>query len=114
MAVAPVRFTRRTLLSGATASAIGASSAAAALREQRYDVVVVGAGAAGLAAALGARRADPACSIVVLEAKPDVGGTSAPSGRRVWIPNNADMRAAVFPHPTVMPLRYIARLAYPA
>jgi hypothetical protein len=75
--------------------------------------VVVGAGAAGLAAALGARRADPSCTIAVLDAKPVAGGTTFRSGGRLWIPNNSDMRAAGLADPKGMALRYMARLAYP-
>lgn len=78
-----------------------------------YDVVVVGAGAAGMSAALGARRADPKARIVLLEAKPTHGGTSFRSGGRIWIPNNSDLRAAGLVDPRDMALRYMARLSYP-
>jgi ribulose 1,5-bisphosphate synthetase/thiazole synthase len=120
MANASRRITRRTLVTEAAAFGIAASTAAGRSRraltapdKTRYDVVVVGAGAAGLAAALGARRADPSCTVAVLEAKPDPGGTSFRSGGRLWIPNNSDMRAAGFHDPKDMALRYMARLAYP-
>jgi 3-oxosteroid 1-dehydrogenase len=58
-------------------------------------VVVLGSGAAGLAAALGARAAG--AETVVLEREPLVGGTTAMSGGVVWVPGNhlldADERA---------------------
>ncbi|MFO1269362.1 MAG: FAD-dependent oxidoreductase, partial [Rubrivivax sp.] len=54
--------------------------------EKRFDVIVVGAGAAGLtaaavAAAVGAR-------VLLLEHSPLVGGTTAISGGMVWVPAN--------------------------
>jgi succinate dehydrogenase/fumarate reductase flavoprotein subunit len=53
------------------------------------DVVVVGSGAAGLAAALGA--AAQGADVVVLERSDRVGGTSAVSGGVVWVPCNRGM-----------------------
>lgn len=49
-------------------------------------VVVVGSGAAGLAAALGASSAG--AEVLLLEAGPAVGGTSAMSGGVVWCPGH--------------------------
>ncbi|HVL95126.1 MAG TPA: flavin monoamine oxidase family protein [Solirubrobacteraceae bacterium] len=76
------RLTRRTLIGGATAAAAGAAAgpADAAKRRRRparrrprqADVVVVGAGFAGLAAAAEVVRAGR--SVVVLEARDRVGG----------------------------------------
>ena len=51
-----------------------------------WDLVVVGAGAAGLTAACAAAAAG--CSVLLLEQAGVVGGTSAISGGMVWLPAN--------------------------
>jgi 3-oxosteroid 1-dehydrogenase len=56
------------------------------------DVVVAGSGAAGLVAALAA--AEAGASVLVAEAGPAFGGTTALSGGRVWVPCNAHGAAA--------------------
>lgn len=60
-------------------------------RETIYDVVVVGAGAAGLTAAITARKAG--LDVLVVEKDDVVGGTSALSGGWLWIPGNDLARA---------------------
>jgi succinate dehydrogenase/fumarate reductase flavoprotein subunit len=57
-----------------------------------YDVIVVGAGAAGMAAACtaAAKRA----RVLLIECSDRVGGTTAISGGMVWIPSNHKMREA--------------------
>mgnify|MGYP006190232371 FL=1 len=50
------------------------------------DVIVIGSGAAGLSAAISARHAGAA--VTVLERSDKFGGTSAVSGGVPWIPNN--------------------------
>lgn len=54
------------------------------------DVVVIGSGAAGLAAALAA--ADGGATVAVLEASSRWGGSTAVSGGQVWAPGNHRMR----------------------
>lgn len=48
------------------------------------DVIVIGAGAAGLAAAVAAK--EMGLEVVILEKEPVFGGTSALSGAAIWIP----------------------------
>ena len=55
-----------------------------------YDVVVVGSGAAGMAAALTAQR--HGLRAVVAEKAAHFGGSTARSGGGVWIPNNEVLR----------------------
>ncbi|MFJ9313642.1 3-oxosteroid 1-dehydrogenase [Pimelobacter simplex] len=54
--------------------------------DETFDVVVVGSGAAGLAAAITA--AGHGLSVVVLEKSERWGGTTARSGGGVWVPGN--------------------------
>ncbi|MGN6780642.1 MAG: 3-oxosteroid 1-dehydrogenase [Marmoricola sp.] len=60
--------------------------------EDAYDVVVVGAGGAGMTAALAA--AHHGLSTVVVEKSPAFGGSTARSGGGVWIPGNYALEAA--------------------
>lgn len=115
-------ISRRQVLKGTAATAVGVGLAKAAVggtgpayaaTDLVYDVVVVGAGAAGFSAALGVVRQDPTAKVVIVDARPTYGGTSYRSGGRLWIPNNADMRAAGLSDPRDEAIAYMARLARP-
>jgi 3-oxosteroid 1-dehydrogenase len=60
------------------------------MRDQEFDVVVVGSGAAGMSAALTAAR--HGLRTVVVEKAAHYGGSTARSGGGVWIPNNEVLR----------------------
>lgn len=60
--------------------------------EQTYDVVVVGAGGAGMTAALAAAK--HGLDTVVIEKSAYFGGSTARSGGGVWIPGNRALRDA--------------------
>lgn len=58
--------------------------------DHRYDVVVIGSGSAGLAAAMGA--IDAGRSVLIVESTEKWGGSSAMSGGGLWLPNNPLMQ----------------------
>ena len=60
--------------------------------QETYDVVVVGAGGAGMTAALAA--AGHGLDTVLIEKSAYFGGSTARSGGGVWIPGNAALKAA--------------------
>jgi succinate dehydrogenase/fumarate reductase flavoprotein subunit len=66
------------------------AEAEAALRgrahDNKCDVLVIGSGSAGLAAAITARR--KGLDVLVIDKEPYIGGTSAVSGGWLWIPGN--------------------------
>src|SRR5437773_768391 len=76
-----------------------------------YDVVVVGAGAAGLPAALNAAR--NGSQAVVLEKAAEAGGTMKKSAAWYWIPNNSYMQRDGLADDRDGFVRYVARLARP-
>lgn len=57
---------------------------------RRFDVIVVGSGGAGLTAALAA--AEQGARVAVLERSSHVGGTTAYSGGKIWIPGSEHQR----------------------
>src|SRR5262245_16582738 len=61
--------------------------------EEIYDVVVVGAGGAGMTAALAAARRH-GLETVVIEKSAYFGGSTSRSGGGVWIPRNHALEAA--------------------
>ncbi|MCL5734228.1 MAG: FAD-dependent oxidoreductase, partial [Actinobacteria bacterium] len=73
------------------------------------DVVVVGSGGAGLAAAFTAAKAG--AKVVLLERAHLYGGTTAWSGAFSWIPNNSLMKAAGIEDSREEALAYVKRLA---
>ncbi|WP_421733947.1 FAD-binding protein [Cellulomonas sp.] len=60
--------------------------------DHTYDVVVVGSGGAGFAAAMGA--ADEGLSVLMLESTDKWGGSTAMSGGGLWLPNSPVMQRA--------------------
>lgn len=60
-----------------------------------YDIVVIGSGATGFAAALTGQL--EGCSTVIVEKEASFGGASALSGGGVWMPNNLYLRQVGVP-----------------
>jgi 3-oxosteroid 1-dehydrogenase len=73
-----------------------------------YDVVVVGAGAAGMTAALAASSRE--LSTIVIEKGAKFGGNTARSGAGIWIPNNEVILAAGVPDTPAKATAYLARV----
>lgn len=63
--------------------------------DQEVDVVVVGSGAGGMAAALSAHMGG--CSVLLLEKTDRIGGSTAVSGGAVWAPLNSQTAQAGHP-----------------
>jgi 3-oxosteroid 1-dehydrogenase len=108
----PAHLSRRQVLAGT--AAIGATSALGSVLKagladaatQTFDVVVIGAGAAGMTAAL--RAAKRGLSVVVVEKAPTFGGSAARSGAGIWIPNNEVILAAGVPDTPAKAAAYLA------
>ena len=75
------------------------------------DVVVVGAGAAGLSAALGA--ASTGRDVVVLEGAPVIGGCTSKSSGGVFIPNNRFLRERGVQDGRDDAVRFMSRVGFP-
>jgi 3-oxosteroid 1-dehydrogenase len=71
-----------------------------------YDVVVVGAGAAGMAGALAAAR--QGLQTIVLEKAATYGGSAARSGAGIWVPNNEVLLAAGVPDTPAKAAAYLS------
>ncbi|MET8763429.1 3-oxosteroid 1-dehydrogenase [Lentzea sp. NPDC004782] len=100
---------RRQVIAGAglaLASGLVRTSPASADPLGEFDVVVVGAGAAGMTAALTAAKRGLSC--VVLEKAPTFGGSAARSGAGIWIPNNEIILAAGVPDTPEKARQYLA------
>jgi len=91
---------------GTGAFSPGSARAAALPVGGSYDVVVVGAGAAGMTAALTAAKLG--LSVVVLEKAAVFGGSLARSGSGIWIPNNSVILAAGVPDTPALAAEYLA------
>lgn len=76
-----------------------------ALRMTRCDVLVIGSGAAGMAAAVTA--AHFGLRVIVAEKAPVFGGTSAWSGGWLWIPRNPLAQAAGIDEPPEAAMTYL-------
>ena len=76
----------------------------------RFDVVVLGTGAAGLVAALAA--AAGGASVGLFEKAGHVGGTTAISGGGCWVPCSAQMAASGIADSRDDALRYLASLSF--
>ncbi len=76
-----------------------------------YDVVVIGAGAAGMTAALTAAKQGLTC--VVVEKAATFGGSAARSGAGIWIPNNSVILAAGVPDTPAKAAAYLAAVVGP-
>src|SRR5580693_1410199 len=61
------------------------------MREESFDIVIVGSGGGGLTAALAAHAAG--LKPVILEKQGVVGGSTGMSGGMLWIPDNPLMKA---------------------
>ncbi|WP_327402094.1 3-oxosteroid 1-dehydrogenase [Streptomyces sp. NBC_01288] len=104
---------RRRVLAGGAVAALGvaagvrhAAQAADLPLLGTYDVVVIGAGAAGMTAALTAAKQGLSC--VVVEKAPTFGGSAARSGAGIWIPNNPVILAAGVPDTPAKAATYLS------
>lgn len=75
------------------------------IAETSFDVLVVGTGAAGMAAALTARK--QGLSVLVVEKQPVFGGSTALSGGFLWVPCNPLARRAGISDSTEAARRYV-------
>lgn len=110
-------LSRRTVLRGAAGAGVllglGSTAAYADTTDApEYDVVVVGAGAAGMVAALTAAKRG--LSTLVVEKAARFGGSAARSGAGIWVPNNETLLAAGVPDSPAKAAAYLAAVAGPS
>ncbi|GLX02773.1 3-oxosteroid 1-dehydrogenase [Microtetraspora sp. NBRC 16547] len=108
--------TRRQVLRGAAAAGVGIAFGSKVLGSvaahadttdaPEYDVVVVGAGAAGMTAALVAAKRG--LNTLVVEKAAKFGGSAARSGAGIWIPNNHVILDARVPDTPAKAAAYLA------
>ena len=87
------------------------SSLSGARQAEQFDIIIVGAGAAGLACAL--FSAWQGNKVLLLEKAPEVGGTARKAAFWYWVPNNRPLRELGIKDPKEDCLRYMARLSRP-
>ncbi|MFI5886766.1 3-oxosteroid 1-dehydrogenase [Streptomyces sp. NPDC051554] len=104
---------RRRVLAGGAVAALGVAAGVRHTAQAAdlpllgtYDVVVIGAGAAGMTAALTAAKQGLSC--VVVEKAPTFGGSAARSGAGIWIPNNPVILAAGVPDTPAKAATYLS------
>ncbi|KAF9946768.1 hypothetical protein BGZ72_011157 [Mortierella alpina] len=76
-----------------------------------YDVIVVGSGAAGMTAALTAKKRG--LSVVVVEKSEYFGGSTARSGGGIWLPNNSVILGAGVPDSPEKAAAYLSQVVGP-
>ncbi len=81
------------------------------LEEIVADVIIVGSGAAALTAAITSKN--NGLDTIILEKGKVIGGTSARSGGRYWIPNNPEQKKANIEDSREDGLKYMSRYAFP-
>jgi succinate dehydrogenase/fumarate reductase flavoprotein subunit len=101
------------LATGVVGAVPFAASRAAAQQswDEEYDIVVVGSGGAGFAAAVSAHALGS--SVAVLEKGAYVGGTTLASGGGMNTPNSRQMQDAGIEDPRDEAIKYMARYSWP-
>ena len=79
--------------------------------DHEIDILVVGSGAAGYAAAISARYGG--AEVIMVEKAPLYGGTTLRSGGGLWVPNNRFQREKGIEDLREDAIRYMARDSFP-
>lgn len=118
-----LRVSRRNFLKASGAGAVAAAGSLGAIPlsksrayaqngwDHEYDIVVVGSGGAGFAAAITAKSLGS--DTVILEKGTYVGGTTLVSGGGMYTPNSRQMQEAGLADPKEDRLKYMARYSWP-